>query len=479
MSEAVADGRIERASSAPVTEVAPRAALATLGAALAAAVLVPGSAAGLGLALAACGILLAAAVDSDARRSRWRVLMLVAAAILSAAPVLRDAGWLLTWDLLLAFVLAGTALAGSETARAFARAAGELVVNLFAGPYAVLHSALRRVPGAAPGALPALARGSLLAVVLVAVFAALFASADGAFAEVFGGLSPDLSALHLAQRIGVAVLALALGGALAVMARWKQPHDPTPAARHSLAPLEWEIALGSLCLLFAIFVGVQFVVLFGGQDHVLDTAGLTYAEYARQGFAQLVAAAVLVLGVVAAAMRYSRADSPRRRLILHALLAVLCALTLVVLLSAAHRLDLYVDAFGATRMRVAAAAACVWIAGVLVAVGVALFTPARAWLPRAVALLTAVVAIAVTAANPDALIASRNVDRYQSTGSFDRDYNQGLSADAVPELMRLPSDIAETVLAEQAERLREPDGLLGFNAGRSRARGALDDGSGG
>ena len=39
---------------------------------------------------------------------------------------------------------------------------------------------------------------------------------------------------------------------------------------------------------------------------MVNTAGLTYAEYARSGFAQLLAVAALTLAVVAAAHRWAR-----------------------------------------------------------------------------------------------------------------------------------------------------------------------------
>jgi len=58
--------------------------------------------------------------------------------------------------------------------------------------------------------------------------------------------------------------------------------NPSPAidvkAPVRLSLLEWLIPLSLLNALFAAFVIVQFAVLFGGHDHVLETAGLTYSE---------------------------------------------------------------------------------------------------------------------------------------------------------------------------------------------------------
>ncbi len=77
-----------------------------------------------------------------------------------------------------------------------------------------------------------------------------------------------------------------------------------------LSPWEWALPLVLLDALFLAFVAVQIFVLFGGHDHVLRTAGLTYAEYAHQGFWQLVAVAVLTLAVVMTAVHAAATPQP-------------------------------------------------------------------------------------------------------------------------------------------------------------------------
>ena len=79
--------------------------------------------------------------------------------------------------------------------------------------------------------------------------------------------------------------------------------------------VEWLVPIVVLDALFLTFVTVQLTVLFGGHRHVLGTEGLTYAEYARSGFGQLVVVTLLTLSVVAATVRFaprhSRAATPR------------------------------------------------------------------------------------------------------------------------------------------------------------------------
>jgi hypothetical protein len=203
------------------------------------------------------------------------------------------------------------------------------------------------------------------------------------------------------------------------------------------------------------------------------TAGLTYAEYAREGFGQLLAVGVLALGLVAAAIRTVRPESRRRELVLRALLALLVGLTVVVLASAIHRLRLYEDAFGFTRERLVAHAFMLWLAGVLALVLIALAVARTAWLRRVVVVGTGFALLTFSAANPDAMVAERNLERAGETGRLDAEYLAGLSADATPVLVRSTVAVERGVLRRQAARLDESDGWPGWNLARERARDSL------
>jgi len=241
-----------------------------------------------------------------------------------------------------------------------------------------------------------------------------------------------------------------------------------------LARSEWLLALGALHALFALFVAVQIAVLFGGDAYVRDSAGLTYAQYARAGFAQLVVVAALTLGVVAGALRWAITANVRQARLLRALLCALCLLTLVVLASALHRLGLYEEAYGFTRARLAVHGLLLFGGALFGLVVVALVTGRRGWLAQAAVLLAAFAALLFWVGDPDRWIAAQNVERYEATGKIDTQYVAGLSADAVPALMALPASLREEAVGRQRARLaREPDGVAGANVARSRARDAL------
>jgi len=282
----------------------------------------------------------------------------------------------------------------------------------------------------------------------VAIFGALFASGDRAFAQLAGDVLPDSVPIgDLPARLLVFALVMSFAGGLAQTAALADEPAGRPLLR--LGRPEWLLALGALNALFALFVAVQLAVLFGGDAYVRDSAGLTYAQYARSGFAQLVVVAVLTLGVVASALRWARNERARDGAILRALLGTLCVLTLVVLASALHRLGLYEEAYGFTRLRLAVHALLLFGGALFVLVIGALASDRRGWLAQAMVVLAALAALAFWVGDPDRRIATHNVERYEATGKIDLDYMSDLSADAVPALLRLPPPLRERVLGRQ------------------------------
>lgn len=138
------------------------------------------------------------------------------------------------------------------------------------------------------------------------------------------------------------------------------------------------IVVGALLAVYAVFTAVQMVYLFGG--HGLP-AGLTYAEYARQGFSQLMWVAALNLAVFALCL--SRVEQTA---LLRGLLAALLAATGVVLASAFTRLFLYIGAYGLTFRRIQALWFLVYLTAVLGLCALRLYR-AKVPLPRACALV--------------------------------------------------------------------------------------------
>src|SRR5207244_3162984 len=123
--------------------------------------------------------------------------------------------------------------------------------------------------------------------------------------------------------------------------------------------------LGLLDALFLVFVVIQLRYFFGGTDLIQRTTGLTYAEYARRGFFELVAASALVLPILLAADWAVRNEAPQQRRSFRSLAGLLILLLAVVMASALERMRLYVDQFGLSEVRLYATAFMVYVAGIV------------------------------------------------------------------------------------------------------------------
>ncbi len=206
--------------------------------------------------------------------------------------------------------------------------------------------------------------GLLLLLPIGLCFLALLVSADLVLAHWVDQLFAWETLLDMLAR-GLVALFFAwlwLAGALYA---WHSTHDmdaPFPG-RGLLPALAAHIVLGGVLALFALFVALQARYLFAG-DAALARFGLTYAQYARRGFGELVTVAVLSLALLVALEAFvQRPISRGFRVLGWGLLAAV----LFMLASAAYRLGLYVDAFGWTTTRLAVAVLMAWLAVALLA----------------------------------------------------------------------------------------------------------------
>jgi hypothetical protein len=319
-----------------------------------------------------------------------------------------------------------------------------LVVQPFILIFGDLPRARRKSDGRG-NAAPVLL-GLILAVPLLLIFGALFAAADAVFAgymrQMFSWLTdfPQLVA-RVVFSLGLAWMALGL-------ARRAFTASAKPFPLEDLVSLDFLrlgaapalVVLALVDALFLGFVAVQAVYLFGGADTLVRT-GMTYSEYARRGFFELVTVATLVLGLVLLLDWLTRFGNQRARLAISLLHGLLVLLTLAILASALVRMRLYQSEFGLTGLRFYTTAFMAWLAVVLVwLVATVLLQVSPGGVGRrrfafgALVTILALVAL-LDLANPDAWIARVNLDRAVSGAGqpLDAAYlTGGLSLDAVP-----------------------------------------------
>ncbi|CAM5415987.1 MULTISPECIES: DUF4153 domain-containing protein [Streptomyces] len=415
---------------------------------------------GVNLLIVAVPAALAAAFAARAagRRLRpWTATWALGGLALLAVPALRDAGWPTFLAVVSAFALGSLALHGSRSWLGVLIGSVGVVDSVAAGVRWGWRGVRERADDSR-GRWGTAVRTTAVAVGLLVVFGTLFASADAAFADLLGRLTPDVSIVDGPLRtflflVGL-VGALAAARTAAAPVRWD---GLTVKAGKPRGRTEWALPLIVLDLLFAAFITLQLVVLLGGYDKVREKTGLDHAEYARQGFWQLLWATLLTLVVIALALRWAPRGGSRDRTLVRAVLGTLCVLTLVVVASALRRMDLYVAEYGLTRLRISVAAMELWLGVVFVLILAAGVFGAR-FLPRAIAVSAAAAVLTFGAISPDAVVAEQNVQRFEDDRtSIDIDYLKDLSADAVPALDKLPEPQRSCALRVIQSDLRGSD----------------------
>ena len=306
-------------------------------------------------------------------------------------------------------------------------------------------------------------RGILIALPIVAIFAALLGSADVIFGQRLENLIQlfKLEKLpeYIFRLVYILVGAYALAGVFLHAASQSKDEklvgEEKPVVPTFLGFTESAIVLGSVAVLFAAFVFIQFQYFFGGQANI-QIDGYTYSEYTRRGFGELVAVAFFSLLLILSASSVTRRETDTQRRVFSGLGIGIVGLVIVMLVSAFQRLLLYEAAYGFSRLRTYTHVFILWLALLLVAVVVLeILRRERAF---ALAALIAVVGFSLSLGlmNVDGFIVRQNVDRAVQGESFDVSYLTSLSTDSIPTLaaayqtQSLPASVKEGVGAALA-----------------------------
>lgn len=307
----------------------------------------------------------------------------------------------------------------------------------------------------------AVARGLLVAVPLLLLFGGLLAAADAVFERVIdNAFGFDLSNVFTHILVTASVAWIVGGFLRAALLESKaaeadslmagkanvndgatrpEPQRGAPNANGFLSPgvIEIGVVMGSLNLLFLSFVVVQLRYFFGGAELIESTVGLTYAEYARRGFFELVAVAALVLPILLVAdWLVRRGGKLLCRRIFRLSAGTLIWLLFVIMASAVQRMRLYQGEYGLTELRFYTTVFMGWLALVFVWFVLTVLRDRRQRFAFGALVAGFLLIGGLHVLNPDELIVRTNISHTNVRRSFDADYAASLSADAVPALIK-------------------------------------------
>ena len=389
-------------------------------------------------------------------------------AVLRASPLLLLMNIVVTLYLLLLIarlILLSPKSVRSFTAGDYVRLVG-VVLGVMGGLQTFFDTFGKELKPASPKRkwLPVL-RGIILALPVLALFIALFAAAD----PVFHHYASQLFSFNISSTIVFHVLdAVFFSFSFLGMYMWlfmaglDEEVARQRRAAFKIGNTEAYIILGSVAVLFLLFILIQVTYLFGGVTNVVGT-GLTYAQYARKGFFELVAVAAITLGLIRAIDNRTVRRSLKDTVLFIWLSAVLVVEVFVIMASALKRLALYEQTYGFTTSRLYGHLFIGWLALAFLLLFFHIMREKKAHhFTFQLFVLWLLFFAVINLLNPAGFVAHQDFQRYSQNGKIDIMYISSLPDDATPAFAAYLHDpnpkvqhMAIAMLAEQ--RLHHPN----------------------
>jgi hypothetical protein len=250
----------------------------------------------------------------------------------------------------------------------------------------------------------------------------------------------------------------------------------------TLGFVEVAVIFGLLNLLFMIFVGLQVEYLFGGFQFVQQSADVKLAEYARNGFGELVVVSFLVLPMLLVADWLVRKSDGYAKPVFRILAGTLIALLFIIMASAIQRFTILTGelGYGFTAPRFYALAFIIWLAVIFVWFIASVLTERRPRFAIGMFWIAMIFILGLNAINPDDFIVRKNLSLMDKGREFDSAYPGALGHDAVPTLIEAYPKLSpiqqcevRRVLKRRAEQLEAQRSFLSWNLSRRESKQAL------
>ncbi len=211
------------------------------------------------------------------------------------------------------------------------------------------------------------------------------------------------------------------------------------------------ILLTVILIIYTMFAVIQFKYLFAG---AALPEGLSYTEYARKGFFELLALTGVNLAVIFAVVKLTKSYDGKRAFFTKLLCQYLCAVTVVLLVSSFYRMTLYTESDGLTRLRFFVIGFLIFeAAGLLITFFYIAKPKFNITLIYMIIALTYYTVLNVVPA--DYIIAKNQIEKYLSGERDDLDYIFTLSADAASAMEFLTENTDDAIFKDKINTFLE------------------------
>lgn len=253
--------------------------------------------------------------------------------------------------------------------------------------------------------------GLLIAIPLTIVVVALLMSSDELFSNSMRNFTehlPNLSPSLFWEIVFAIPIAMYLFGTFFSVQKNAPEHSETAPKYRILPQIASYFAVTPICVFYLVYVITQFVNIANAINKTLD-----YSAFARRGFFELCAIAVINLAVIALIQTFTkRNEYDVKPLALRVYAIVISLFTLLIIATAITKMLMYIDEYGMTLLRVYTSWFMILLALIFVLIIALQIHNFVIW-KAAFAVFTVMFAI-LCFGNFEGLIARYNISAYQS-----------------------------------------------------------------
>ena len=303
--------------------------------------------------------------------------------------------------------------------------------------------------------------GTAIAVPFLIIVVVLLSSADVFFSQLTSNLMDSFSDVESFAGMFIRTVVVFMGVYLLIAYLCKHTLNEDVNDMRNGEPLLAITITVLLTAVYILFAGIQIFGLFLGKLELPE--GYTYAEYAREGFFQLLAVSILNFILVLISLSFFRESK-----VLKAILTIMSLCTYIMIASSAVRMIMYINSYDLTFLRILV----LWTLGLLALLFLGIMInifKEKFPLYRYSIVVVTVLYLLLSFSHPDYIIASVNVQK----NDVDYEYLDTLSADAAPVL--IPYIYENQLMQTEKFYLKEIDqedgglGIRTFNVSRFTA----------
>lgn len=189
-----------------------------------------------------------------------------------------------------------------------------------------------------------------------------------------------------------------------------------------------------------IYVLFDFIQIKSLMLHSISMSGITYAEYARQGFFQLMFVSIINLSLILFSKKFENKSNLKEFNTIKISSLIMIFLTIIIIISSYLRMNLYEQAYGYTVLRLLVYISLITEFILMIPTIIYIFNNKYPIVKSYIIILISVYVI-TNYMNIDYIIANKNISRYYNNYKIDLDYLMNYNSDNIPSLVDLYSNM--------------------------------------